>query len=313
MSETPFEGQRIWVAGHRGMVGSAVVRRLAGTSAEVLTVDRAELDLREQGPTFDWIAEHRPDAIVVAAAIVGGLQANAAHPIAFLSDNLAIGTNVIRGAAEAGVPRLLYLASSCIYPREADQPIDETALLTGPLEPTNQWYAVAKIAGLKLAEAYHREGGLDYVSAIPVNLYGPHDDFDPTSSHVIPGLIQRMVRARDAGEATFEIWGSGRPERDFMHVDDCADALVHVLARYHDPEPINIGTSESVSIAELARTVADIVGYRGELVFDTSKPDGMARKGLHATKLKSLDWTGGRPLRVGLSETFDWFVNNVRP
>jgi GDP-L-fucose synthase len=308
---TSLHGKRIWVCGHRGMVGSAVVRRLAANGHDTLHVDRADLDLRRQADVEAWIRANRPDVIVVAAAIVGGLQANNAFPIAFLADNLSIATNVVRSAAEAEVPRLLFLASSCVYPRLAQQPIIEDALLTGELEPTNQWYAVAKIAGLKLAEAYHREAGLDYVSAIPVNLYGPHDDFDPATSHVIPSLIRRMHEAKLAGEDTIEIWGTGTPRRDFMHVDDCADALVHVLEHYHEPEPINIGTGDDISIAELARTVAGVVGFDGELRFDASKPDGMPRKGLHATKLKTLGWTGGRPLTVGLSETFDWFFNNA--
>jgi GDP-L-fucose synthase len=312
MISHPFrlEGRRIWVCGHGGMVGSAVLRRLATEECVVLTESRQKLDLRRQRDVEQWIADHRPDVVVVAAAVVGGLQANAAYPVEFLSDNLAIAQHVIDAAAGAGVERLLYLGSSCVYPRLAPQPIAEDALLTGPLEPTNQWYAMAKLAGLKLVEAYHRERGLDYITAIPANLYGPFDTFDPDRSHVIPGLIRRMHTAAQQHEPVVRIWGTGTPRREFMHVDDCADALVHLLRSFHQPEPINVGTGGDTSIAELARMVADVTSYTGSLQFDPSKPDGMPRKGLDSSRLASLGWSGGRPLEDGLAQTYAWFLNH---
>lgn len=302
-------GRRVWVCGHHGMVGAALVRRLRADGIEPLTVDRADLDLRDRARVATWIADHRPDAIVVAAAVVGGLAANAAHPVAFLSDNLAIAGNVIDGAAAAGVPRLLYLASSCVYPRDAAQPLTEDALLTGPLEPTNQWYAMAKLAGLKLAEAYHRDRGLDYVTAIPANLYGPGDTFDVARGHVIPGLLRRMHDARGTG-APVVVWGSGTPRREFMHVDDAADALVHVLAHHHDAEPVNVGSGTDASIAEVATTIAEVTGFDGALRFDTSRPDGMPRKCLDSTRLTALGWRGGRPLADGIAQTYAWFLDH---
>jgi GDP-L-fucose synthase len=293
------------------MVGSAVGRRLAAEDCVILTESRQKLDLRRQDDVEAWVADHRPNVIVLAAAVVGGLQANATHPVEFLSDNLAIAQHVVDAAAGGGVERLLYLASSCIYPRLAPQPIVEDALLTGPLEPTNQWYAIAKIAGLKLVEAYHRERGLDYITAIPANLYGPFDTFDPDRSHVIPGLIQRMHTAALKLERTVRIWGTGTPRREFMHVDDCADALVHLLRHYHRPEPVNVGVGADTSIAELARMVADVTSYSGTLQFDPSKPDGMPRKGLDSTPLAELGWSGGRPLEDGLAQTYAWFLEHV--
>ncbi len=274
----PIEGKRIWVCGHRGMVGSALMRRLHGTGCEVLTADRRMLDLTRQADVLAWLSDNRPDAVIVAAAKVGGIHANAQFPVAFLSDNLAIAQNVIGNAAETGVRRLMFLASSCIYPREAAQPIREDSLLTGPLEPTNQWYAIAKIAGLKLTEAYRQERGLDYFTAIPANLYGPGDNFDPLMSHVIPALIRRMHEAKLARLPAISIWGSGTPTREFMHVDDCADAIIHLLETYADGPPVNIGIGSEISIRTIAETIAAITGYEGRLEFDAAKPDGMPRK-----------------------------------
>ena len=308
-----LDGARVWVCGHTGMVGSALVRRLARERCEVLTVPRAQLDLRRQEAVERWVRRQRPDVVVVAAAGVGGLQANAAHPVAVLADNLAITQHVIDAAASAGGPRLLYLASSCVYPRAASQPIGEEALLTGPLEETNQWYAMAKLAGLKLAEAYHREHGLDYVSAIPANLYGPHDNFDPARGHVIPGLLRRMHEAARTRAPAVDVWGSGTPRREFMHVDDCADALLHLLATYHRPEPCNVGSGDDTSVAQLARLVAGVTGFTGRLRFDRSRPDGMPRKCLDSSRLAALGWSGGRPLAQGLAETYAWFLAHVAP
>jgi GDP-L-fucose synthase len=309
----PIEGQRIWVCGHRGMVGSALLRRLRTESREVLTADRRALDLTRQSDVLAWLSGNRPDAIIVAAAKVGGIHANAQFPVAFLADNLAIAQNVIAGAAETGVRRLMFLASSCIYPREAVQPIREDSLLTGPLEPTNQWYAVAKIAGLKLTQAYRQERGLDYFTAIPANLYGPGDNFDPLMSHVIPALIRRMHEAKLARLPAIAIWGSGAPTREFMHVDDCADALIHLLATYADGQPVNVGIGGEVSIRAIAETIAAITGFEGRLEFDAAKPDGMARKCLDGSRLAATGWRGGRPLKDGLESAYRYFLEHIAP
>ncbi len=304
----PIEGKRIWVCGHRGMVGSALMRRLRTTRCEVLTADRRVLDLTRQADVLAWLSANRPDAIIVAAAKVGGIHANARFPVAFLAENLAIAQNVIGNAAETAVPRLMFLASSCIYPREAAQPLREDSLLTGPLEPTNQWYAVAKIAGLKLTEAYRQELGLDYFTAIPANLYGPGDNFDPQMSHVIPALIRRMHEATLARQPSISIWGSGTPTREFMHVDDCADAIIHLLKTYTDGVPVNIGIGDEVSIRTIAETVAEITGYEGRLEFDAGKPDGMPRKCLDGSRLAATGWRGGRPLKEGLESAYRYFL-----
>ncbi len=309
----PIEGKRIWVCGHRGMVGSALLRRLRGEQCEALTADRGRLDLTRQSDVQSWLRQNRPDAVLLAAAKVGGIHANANFPVAFLADNLAIAQNVICASADAGVRRLIFLASSCIYPRDAAQPIREDDLLTGLLEPTNQWYALAKIAGLKLTEAYRQEHGLDYFTTIPANLYGPGDNFDPMMSHVIPALIRRMHEARLKGLPTISIWGSGRPTREFMHVDDCADAIVHLLKTYQSGDPINIGLGSETSIAAIAETVAGIVGFEGRLEFDTSKPDGMPRKSLDGTRLAEAGWSGGRSLMDGLASAYRYFLEHVAP
>ena len=306
----PLSGRRVWVAGHRGMVGRALLRRLEGEDCEVLTAGRDELDLRDAGAVRSWLARENPDTAIIAAATVGGIHANASRPWDFLHDNLAIATATIDGARHAGVERLLFLGSSCIYPKHAEQPIREEALLTGPLEPTNEAYAVAKIAGLKLVEAVRAQHGLAYVSAMPTNLYGPGDNFHPTDSHVIPGLLRRAHDRKLAGERDLAIWGTGAARREFLHVDDCADALVKVLSDYEAPSHINVGTGEDIPIREVAEMVMDVVGLEGEVLLDPSKPDGTPRKLLDVSRLSALGWRASTPLREGLETTYRWFLDN---
>ena len=308
----PFSlsGKRIWVAGHRGMVGSATVRRLAHENCEILAADRSELDLRDQAGVATWMERAKPDVVVVAAATVGGIYANSTRPADFLYDNLAIESNIIHAAFKLGVEKLLFLGSACIYPREAAQPMAEEALLTGPLEPTNEWYAIAKIAGIKLCQAYRKQHDCDFISAQPNNLYGPGDNFDLQGSHVIPALMVKAHEAKLANTPSFELWGSGTPRREFLHVDDLADALVHILKHYSGPVPLNIGTGEEVTIADLARTIAEVVGFKGELSFDTSKPDGSPRKLLDDRRMKALGWKASIGLRDGLAETYRWFLDH---
>lgn len=297
-------GHRVWVAGHRGMVGSALVRRLSREPVgEILTAERSALDLTRQAAVEEWVAANRPDVVIVAAARVGGIAANAARPVDFLHDNLMIEANIMRAAADARVAKLLFLGSSCIYPKFAEQPIKESALLTGSLEPTNQWYAVAKIAGIKLAEAYRAQAGLDFISAMPTNLYGPGDNYDLESSHVIPALLRKAVAARDGG-GPLTVWGSGTPRREFLHVDDLADALVHLLVHYSGAEHINVGFGEDLTIAELARTIAEVVGYDGEIAFDASRPDGTPRKLMDSSQLAALGWRPRIGLREGLADAY---------
>ncbi|GLK55247.1 GDP-L-fucose synthase [Methylopila capsulata] len=293
-----LRGKRIFVVGHRGMVGTALMRRLAREDCELLTVDRAALDLRRQADVERWMARCRPDGVIVAAARVGGIAANACEPYEFLYDNLMIGANLIAAAAAADVEKLLFLGSSCIYPRLAEQPVREDQLLTGPLEPTNEAYAIAKIAALMLARSLNVEHGRRFVTAMPTNLYGPGDNFDPASSHVLPALMRRIHAAKEAGDAAVTIWGSGAPLREFLHVDDLAEACVLVLRRYDEAVHINIGSGEEVSIRQLGETIADVVGYRGAFVFDRSKPDGAPRKLLAADRIRALGW---RP-RITLAE-----------
>ena len=302
---------RIFVAGHRGMVGAAVARVLEAAGVEVLTAPRPGVDLRRQAEVEAWLGDARPDAVVVAAARVGGILANDTRPAEFLYDNLAIASAVIEGARRTGVRRLLFLGSSCAYPRAAEQPIREEALLTGPLEPTNAWYAIAKIAGVKLCQAYRLQHGCDFVSAMPCNLYGPGDDFDPTASHVIPGLMRRMHEAKAADAPRVTVWGSGTPRREFLHVDDLARAAVSILERYAGLGPVNVGTGEDVSIAELAHRVGEAVGYRGRFAFDPSKPDGTPRKVLDVSRIRALDWLPRIGLEEGLARTYRWFVEHV--
>lgn len=304
-------GRRVWVAGHRGMVGAALVRRLAEEACEILTVGREAVDLRRQAEVEDWMLAARPEVVFIAAATVGGILANDRRPAEFLYDNLAIETNIIEGARKAEVGKLLFLGSTCIYPRLAPQPMPEDSLLTGPLEPTNQWYAVAKIAGVKLCQAYRRQYGCDFVSALPCNLYGPGDRFDAEGGHVIPGLMRRMHEAKRAGRASLAVWGTGRPRREFLHVDDLAAAAVRVLERYAREEPINIGAGEDVTVAELAGHVRDVTGYAGTLTFDPSKPDGTPRKLLDVSRMRALGWRPGIGLREGLADTYRWFLEHA--
>jgi len=287
------------------------MRRLGREECEVMTADRAEVDLRRQEEIESWLETRRPDAVFVAAATAGGILANSTRPAEFLYDNLAIAGNVIEAARRAGVAKLLYLGSSCIYPRLAPQPIPEDALLTGPLEPTNEWYAVAKIAGLKLCAAYRRQYGSDFISAQPTNLYGPGDTYDLRESHVVPALILKMHQAKAAGEETVEIWGTGKPRREFLHVDDLADALVFLMERYSDEEHVNVGRGEDVSIAELVALVAEVVGYGGDFRYETDLPDGMPRKLLDVSRLTNLGWRAAIELREGLEDAYRWFVENV--
>ncbi|MGV3482165.1 MAG: GDP-L-fucose synthase [Sphingobium sp.] len=303
-------GKRIWVAGHRGMVGSAVVRRLQSESCEILTAGRDIVDLTDQSAVRAWIASERPDAIVLAAAKVGGILANDSYPVDFLYENLMIEANIIEAAHRADVNRLLFLGSSCIYPKFAPQPITEDALLTGPLEPTNEWYAIAKIAGIKLAQAYRRQYGRDYISAMPTNLYGPGDNFDLQSSHVLPALIRKAHEAKLADAESITIWGTGTPRREFLHVDDCADACVFLLKDYSDAEHVNVGSGSDVTILELTRMVCDAVGFSGEIATDTSKPDGTPRKLMSADKLRALGWSSSVDLHEGIASTYQWFLTN---
>jgi GDP-L-fucose synthase len=304
----PLSGLRVFVAGHRGMVGQAVMRRLDGMGCQLLTVGRKDLDLRRQEPTERWLAETKPDAVFVAAATVGGILANDTRPAEFLYDNLAITANLIEGARRAGVKKLLYLGSSCIYPKHAPQPMKEEVLLTGPLEPTNEWYAVAKIAGLKLCAAYRRQYGCDFISAQPTNLYGPGDNYDLRSSHVIPALMAKMHAAKTGAAREVEIWGSGRPRREFLHVDDLADALVFLMERYSDESHVNVGTGSDVTITELARTIQEVVGFGGRIAYDATKPDGTPQKLLDISKLQGMGWTPQIGLREGLTSTYRAFL-----
>jgi len=306
-----LKGKRVFVAGHRGMVGSAVVRRLAREDCEVLTVSRDRLDLLDQTGVLRWMAEHRPDAVVMAAAKVGGILANDRFPVDFLQDNLVMQSNVIDSAFRSEVGKLLFLGSSCIYPKLAPQPIREDALLTGPLEPTNEWYAIAKIAGLKLCQAYRRQHGVDYISAMPANLYGPGDNFDLQSSHVVPALMRKAHALALSGGTSLEVWGSGTPRREFLHVDDAADALVWLLKNYAGDSHVNVGSGEDVTIAELAQTVASVAGVEATIAFDTTRPDGTPRKLMDVSRLFATGWRPRYALRSGLEQTYAWFLQHV--
>ena len=300
---------RVYVAGHRGLVGSAVVRRLeVGGFANVLTATRDELDLRDQGAVNEWFEAHRPDYVFLVAGTVGGILANSTRPAEFIYDNLMIHGTVVHASHLTGVTKLLYLGSSCIYPRHATQPITEEQLLTGPLEPTNEWYAVAKIAGIKLCQAYRRQYGADFVSAMPTNLYGPNDNFDLASSHVLPALIRKFHDAKTSDDPRVEIWGTGSPMREFLHVDDLADACVFLMENYSDDMHINVGTGVDLSIRELAEKVRDVVFPEAVLHFDTSKPDGTPRKVLDVTRLRDLGWSPKYDLDRGIRTTYEWFL-----
>ena len=299
-----IRGKRVFLAGHRGMVGSAIARRLQDEHCEILTSPRSELDLRDSSGVAAFFKRERPEVVVLAAAKVGGILANDSYPADFLYDNLMIAANVTKSAADHGVERALFLGSSCIYPKFADQPIVEAALLTGSLEPTNEWYAIAKIAGIKLGQAYRRQFGCDFVSAMPTNLYGPGDNYDLNTSHVIPALIRKTHEAKISGAKSLVIWGSGKPRREFLHVDDCASALVHILKFYSEDEHINVGSGEDISIADLATVICKVVGFNGEIVQDLSKPDGTPRKLMDGSKLKALGWRPQISFEQGLESTY---------
>lgn len=311
MSDLPYslKSKKVWVAGHMGMIGLAIVRRLATEDCEILAIGRDELDLRDQSATETWISDHTPDTIIMAAATVGGIQANDTRPAEFLFDNLAIEQNIINGAWKAGVEKLMFIGSNCIYPRAAPQPIAENSLLTGPLEPTNQWYAIAKIAGLKMCQAYRRQYGCDFIIAQPTNAYGPGDNFDSASSHVISALMRKAHEAKAGGYSKIEVWGSGSPLREYIFVDDLADALIFLIKGYSGEDHINVGTGEEVSIRELAQLIAKTVGYGGELVFDASKPDGVPRKLLDSSHIQAMGWTPKATLLQGLPIMYEWYKN----
>jgi len=304
----PLNGRRVWVAGHRGMVGSAIVRRLATEGCEVITADRREVDLERQDQVENWMAKAKPDAIFLAAAKVGGILANDSFPADFLYANLMIEANIIQAAHKTGTSKLLFLGSSCIYPKLAPQPITEDSLLTGPLEPTNEWYAIAKIAGIKLAQAYRKQFDSDFISAMPTNLYGPNDNFDLNSSHVLPALIRKAHEAKVAGQSTLTIWGSGTPRREFLHADDCADALVFLMKTYSGHDHVNVGSGEDIAIADLAALVCEVVGLKAEIVRDASKPDGTPRKLMDNGRLKALGWTAQIGLRQGIADAYRAFL-----
>ncbi len=308
------KNEPIYVAGHRGMVGSAVVRRLEKEGfTKILTRTRSEVDLLDRGAVRQFFSEHRPSYVVDAAAKVGGIVANNEKPAEFLLQNLVIQNNVIEAAADHGVEKLLFLGSSCIYPKFAPQPIPESALLTGPLEPTNDAYAIAKIAGIKLCQSYAREYGMNFISGMPTNLYGPNDNFDLHTSHVLPALIRKVHEAVQRGDKAITVWGTGTPRREFLHVDDLAEACLFLLDKYDSPEIVNIGCGEDVTIRELAETVCRVIGFQGELLFDTSKPDGTPRKLLDMTKLFGLGWRPKIALADGIEHAYEAFLETQKP
>ena len=311
MAAFDLTGRRVWVAGHRGMVGQALVRRLQSEGCDIVDAPRERIDLRRQAAVEAWMDKTRPDLVFVAAAKVGGIHANDTRPAEFLYDNLMIETNIIEAARQAGTAKLVFLGSSCIYPKMAPQPITEDALLTGPLEPTNEWYAIAKIAGIKLCQAYRKQYGLDFISAQPTNLYGPFDNFDLNSSHVLPALVRKAHEAKQAGADSFTIWGSGTPLREFLHVDDLADALVFLAKTYSDGEIVNIGSGDEVAIGDLARLIADAVGFEGAVHTDATKPDGTPRKRLDTRKLEGLGWRPSIALDQGVAQVYQWYCENV--
>src|SRR6266480_1806126 len=305
------KSDKIFVAGHRGIVGSAIVRRLKAEGfSHLVTRDRSQLDLADESAVAKFFAEERPTIVLVAAAKVGGIKANNDFPVEFLLENLRIQNNIIRSAYEAGVRKLLFLGSSCIYPKFAPQPIPETALLSGPLEPTNEAYAIAKIAGIKLSQAYNREYGANFISAMPTNLYGPNDNFDLETSHVLPALIRKAHEAKARKDQKLVVWGTGKPRREFLHVDDLASACLLLLEKYDSSEIINVGCGEDSSIRELAELICEVVGFDGELAWDTTKPDGTPRKLLDVSKIRALGWKPAIPLRDGIKRTYNWFVAN---
>ena len=305
------KSEKIFVAGHRGMVGSALVCQLESKGfLNLLVRDRSELDLRDESAVAKLFAEEKPAVVILAASKVGGIKANIDHPVAFLLENLQIQNNVMDAAYENGVRKLLFLGSSCIYPKFAPQPIPETALLSGPLEPTNEAYAIAKIAGIKLSQAYNREYGANFISAMPTNLYGPNDNFDLETSHVLAALVRKAHEAKMRKDKKLTVWGTGKPRREFLHVDDLASACLLLLEKYDSPEIINVGYGEDISIRELAELICDVVGFDGELAWDATKPDGTPRKLLDVTRLCALGWKPAIPLREGIARTYEWFRAN---
>ncbi|MDE2182508.1 MAG: GDP-L-fucose synthase [Alphaproteobacteria bacterium] len=304
----PLEGKRVLVAGHKGMAGSAIVHRLGREKCEILTADREDVDMGRQGEVEDWLGALKPDAIFLAAAKVGGIQANNTRPAEFLYDNLAIETNVIHSAKQAGVKKLLFLGSSCIYPREAPQPIPEEALLTGPLEPTNEAYAVAKIAGIKLCQAYRRQYGCDFISAMPTNLYGLGDRYDLANGHVVAALIMKVHAARTAGAPAVEVWGTGTPRREFLFTEDLADGLVFLMKHYSGESHLNLGTGIDMTIHELAEAIGRAAGWSGRFVYDRSKPDGMPRKVMDVSRLTALGWRARTPFEEGIKAAYNWYA-----
>ena len=308
------EADKIFVAGHRGLVGSALVRRLeAGGFTNVLKRDRAQLDLLQEQAVRDFFVKEKPVIAILAAAKVGGIKANNDKPVEFLLDNLRVQSNVIAAAHESGVRKFLFLGSSCIYPKHAPQPIPESALLTGPLEPTNEAYAIAKIAGIKLCQAYAREYGSNFISAMPTNLYGPNDNFDLETSHVLAALLRKAHEAKTSGARELVVWGTGRPRREFLHVDDLASACLFLLEKYDSPEIVNVGWGEDISVRELAELICEVVGFNGKLAWDATKPDGTPRKLLDITKLCNLGWQPTISLRQGIASAYDWFLKNCAP
>lgn len=303
-----LQKKRVFVAGHKGMVGSALVHRLAEENCEILIADRSEVDLCSQEQTYKWIKNKKPQVVFVAAATVGGIYANKTYPAEFLHNNLAIALNIIHAAKEANVEKLLFLGSSCIYPRDTKQPIQETALLSGPLEATNQWYAIAKIAGLMMVEAYRQQYHCDFISCMPTNLYGPGDNYHSENSHVLPSLLKKIHQAKQSNDESVSIWGSGKPKREFLYVHDLADACVFLMKHYSDPKTINIGIGEDLTISELAHQIAEIVEYKGNFTYDTSMPDGTPQKLLDISKIRSLGWQAKTDLRQGIKLTYQEYL-----
>ena len=303
--------KRVWVAGHNGMVGAAVSRALANENCEILAVPRAQLDLLRQSDVEDWCVQTKPDAVIVCAARVGGILANDTYPADFIHQNLTLETNIIHSAYKAGVEKLVFLGSSCIYPKNAPQPMTEDTLLTGPLEPTNEWYAIAKIAGIKLCQAYRKQYGCDFISAMPTNLYGPGDNFDLATSHVVPALLRKCHEAHVNGQEHMEVWGTGNVRREFLHVDDCAAGIVFLLKNYSDAQHVNLGTGSDITVKELAELVKNTVGFAGMLKFNPTKPDGTPRKLLDTTLINNLGWQAEITLTDGLSDAFNWYLDNL--
>lgn len=311
MTDFKLAGRRVWVAGHRGMAGSAIVRRLQLEDCQILTATRTQLDLLSQSDVSTWIADNKIDVVFLAAAKVGGILANSTYPADFLYENLAIETNVIQGAWRAKVKKLLFLGSSCIYPRMAEQPIREEALLTGPLEPTNEWYAIAKIAGIKLCQAFRRQFGCDFISLMPTNLYGPGDRYDLQSGHVVAALIMKIHAAKTANSPVVELWGTGQPRREFLFTEDLADACIFVMKHYSDELFLNVGTGHDITILQLAQTIARQVGWEGTFTFNTSKPDGAPRKVMDVSRLRALGWQATTEFESGIKQAYDWYLANV--